>query len=169
VRRSIDDTPINISDIMADLNLMHVSYLNRQHDEMLLKEWRECGIFDEIGRRLGYRFVVKNVEYKCRQGSRLIITAENVGFANIYNDVNVFLILTAAETHASTRRKLTGVNPKDWNPHEDVQIEYSVDNIPCASDIDVYIGMERADDGRCIYFANEGAEKALWLGTIISI
>lgn len=71
---------------MADLERMHISYLNSTYDLRRLEQWKAETVEDEsgleaIGKRLGYRFVVEGVEFVSER-EELQITLENKGLQN---------------------------------------------------------------------------------------
>lgn len=67
----------------------HWSYLNKDYNNLVLSDWRQKGCFDEIQRRLGYRFVIRKAEHPeiLKQGEAcpIKLTIENTGFAAPYH------------------------------------------------------------------------------------
>lgn len=47
--------------ILEDMDRYHLSYLNSQYDQNALKQWEEAGVLDEVMRRLGYRFLITDI------------------------------------------------------------------------------------------------------------
>ena len=77
---------------MADLERMHISYLNSTYDLRRLEQWKAETVEDEsgleaIGKRLGYRFVVEGVEFVSER-EELQITLENKGFAELTEEAD---------------------------------------------------------------------------------
>lgn len=82
---------------MADLERMHISYLNSTYDLRRLEQWKAETVEDEsgleaIGKRLGYRFVVEGVEFVSER-EELQITLENKGFAELTEEADCYLEL----------------------------------------------------------------------------
>ena len=101
------DNPFNDFDhALSDLSLMHVSYLNSEHDPAVLDKWKnsvyhdEASVFDGISgydyiaRHMGYRYVVRNTAL---HQSRLNIELENVGFSVSYRRLDLEITLVSDE------------------------------------------------------------------------
>ncbi len=104
----IVDNPCNdLANAVRDMELMHVTYLNKWHDPAVLEKWRETAVEEEgcfdgldgytyMERRLGYRFFIESVQLKYRRkGSCLsvAIRIKNAGFAPIYREPEMRLVL----------------------------------------------------------------------------
>jgi hypothetical protein len=63
--------------VMRELELLRVSYLNRGYHGGTFKRWKRDGIFAEVEKRLGHRWVL-------RQAGPSGVTLENTGFAPLY-------------------------------------------------------------------------------------
>lgn len=82
------ETGMTPADTIKRLQALHVSYLNCVHEEARLQEWRETefapgvSLYDQIGARLGYRFVAEavSVEKKGKE-TCLRLKIANRGFA----------------------------------------------------------------------------------------
>lgn len=86
----------NLSSYSACLNAFdklqrfHFNYLNTNYNITVLDSWKTTGCYDEIVRRLGYRFelVSSNIT-----NGLLTVNIKNVGFANIFNQRDVYVVL----------------------------------------------------------------------------
>lgn len=82
---------------IAEMERLHWSYLNLDYYEPTIDRWRADGCFDEIDRRLGYRFrlVEADVPPEARPGGQFVLRVElhNDGFAHLYNARPVFAVL----------------------------------------------------------------------------
>lgn len=92
---------------MADLERMHISYLNSTYDLRRLEQWKAETVEDEsgleaIGKRLGYRFVVEGVEFVSER-EELQITLENKGFAELTEEADCYLEL---ERNGTLQKKI---------------------------------------------------------------
>jgi hypothetical protein len=81
---------------------MHLTYLNGDFFQDALDLWTEKGCFDEIRRRIGYRFEVKRVEYTpnvAPGGSfTVVIDIENTGWAKLHKPRTAEVVLRAGGT-----------------------------------------------------------------------
>lgn len=72
------------------LTRFHYNYLNFGYYPATLDLWKTQGCYDEIQRRLGYRFELINSNII---NNVLTINLKNVGFANIYNQRDAYVVL----------------------------------------------------------------------------
>ena len=110
---------------MAELESMHWSYLGVNDGLPHFDNWREEGCFDELERRMGYRFRLIDAELppQVRPGGHfaLGVTLHNEGFAALFNPRPVQLVLTGdGVRHVLT---LDGVDARRWEAGEDHRIE----------------------------------------------
>jgi Domain of unknown function (DUF4832)/Domain of unknown function (DUF4874) len=102
---------------LAELALMHWSYLNSSYHPGVLKAWRAQGCMEEISRRLGYRFhlVQSSVPGTASRGGELAMSFEisNEGFASPYNPRLVELVLREPERGVEYILKLEE-DPRMW-------------------------------------------------------
>ncbi len=68
--------------VLRELKLLRISYLNLGYHAGTLHRWKTEGHFDEIERRLGHRWVL-------RQSGPAGVTLENTGFAPLYTSRKV--------------------------------------------------------------------------------
>ena len=79
--------------VFSWLTRFHYNYLNFGYHPDVITLWKTQGCYDEIQRRLGYRFELIDSNIT---NNILTINLKNVGFANIYNQRDVYLILKNA-------------------------------------------------------------------------
>ena len=110
VQRAAGEENVSAEEAIRDLEKMHISYLNSTYDLQLLEQWKKETIngvsgFEAVGKRLGYRFVVENVEILSEKENRMWkmgedssgqmslmrITLENHGFAGLTEEADCFL------------------------------------------------------------------------------
>lgn len=149
---------------------LHLCYLNSIYHSDVLKRWKgervkshDCfdGMsgYDYIGRRLGYRFVVRSAEE--RKDQVLRIEVENCGFSNLLEEAECILILEAADKEISFLHLDT--DARQWRSGERTPLMTSLPS----GDKKVSLCLKRKRDGRIIRFANQGAEKAVLLGVTV--
>ena len=76
VQRAAGEENVSAEEAIRDLEKMHISYLNSTYDLQLLEQWKKETIngvsgFEAVGKRLGYRFVVENVEILSEKENRM--------------------------------------------------------------------------------------------------
>ena len=85
-----------------ELETLHARYLNDGWYGPVLERWTNEGCMDEIKRRLGYRFVLRNMQIseEVKPGGvlHLVLTLHNVGFGSLFNPRDVELILQNGST-----------------------------------------------------------------------
>lgn len=75
--------------VFSWLTRFHYNYLNFGYHPDVIALWKTQGCYDEIQRRLGYRFELIDSNIT---NNILTINLKNVGFANIYNQRDVYLV-----------------------------------------------------------------------------
>lgn len=110
--------------VIDRLKTMHITYLNRIYDGRLLEKWRQipCGVpglwqekslYDYIGGHLGYRFVITDVKVRKKQSLQIEVIIENKGFAGIYAETEVWLVVEGQSPQESRREKID-CDPRTW-------------------------------------------------------
>ena len=154
---------------LAVLKQMHITYLNRAYDETILQvwkqwEWQKESFYQYVGRHLGYQFCIREVRVlpeKKRNAVQMQITIENTGFANCYQEAEVFL-----EQFLETGQKETVLIDTDirtWNSGQ-VQVIFCTME---AEESKLYLQIKRKADGRLIFFSHPSeADGRVYLGKI---
>jgi hypothetical protein len=83
-------TKQDCSVVFGWLTRFHYNYLNSGYYPATLDLWKTGGCYDEIQRRLGYRYELTTSNIL---DNILTINIKNVGFANIYNQRDVYIVL----------------------------------------------------------------------------
>ncbi|OGH84055.1 MAG: hypothetical protein A2373_03680 [Candidatus Magasanikbacteria bacterium RIFOXYB1_FULL_40_15] len=87
---------------LAELQMFHWTYLNRSYHPDVISGLISGNCFEDIKRELGYRFVLRNVSYNnpVEPGGALSlsITLENVGYAALFNERPVFIVISDGTT-----------------------------------------------------------------------
>ena len=169
----------SIPQILDTLRRMHVTYLNEAYDKVILDSWKQwnCAqggiwqnksMYEYIGAHLGYRFVVRDIsfsisEMKCDR-MHLCISIENVGFANFYQDAEVYLHWIDAENRMY--QNLIETDMRDWNSGTISCIETDIN----VGKYFLYLSAIRKKDNRIIYFANPSDRSGrVFLGQICEV
>lgn len=149
---------------MADLERMHISYLNSTYDLRRLEQWKAETVEDEsgleaIGKRLGYRFVVEGVEFVSER-EELQITLENKGFAELTEEADCYLEL---ERNGTLQKKIQiATDARLWKSGEKTTLCQKI-KLPAElaepEEQKLYLALYRRRDGRTISFANQGEKQ----------
>lgn len=148
---------------------MHISYLNRGHDLAVLEKWEntvfhEAGSvydgmsgYDYIERRLGYRFVIRQVSAEesgwFKKEPRITVSVENTGYACRYTPCRVEIILQKEED-GSTQILTAQTDVREWQPGKTVV--FSVDpELKEAGEYSVCLRVTGEKTGDAVLFANE--------------
>jgi hypothetical protein len=112
-----------ISQVVTEMELFHTSYLNIAYHSGTLNGWRQAEFrgengFQQIARRLGYRFVAQRLRYpaKVKSGEtcRFELTLTNVGFASPHLPREVAFALAQGDGEPARRVVLKEADPRRW-------------------------------------------------------
>jgi hypothetical protein len=113
---------------LIDLNRMHWSVLNRDYHPGVIEGWQNNGCWDEIQRRLGYRFELQEarIQDEVRPGGELNLdlTIFNDGFASPYNPRNCEIVIrnTATEIEYTL---VSAADPRWWLGGDTAEVSIS--------------------------------------------
>jgi hypothetical protein len=113
------------SNALQEMAKLHIDYLNLDYHPEVINRWKEAGSFDEIQRRLGYRFALKSAEFprELRPGGLMPFrfTLENFGFGELFNPRRVEVAL---QDETGTRHSAElQVDPRFWSGGETHKID----------------------------------------------
>jgi hypothetical protein len=112
----VDSPRSDCDSARAEMERLHWSLLNEQHDADVYAAWKSQGCFDEISRRLGYRFELARVVFtdKVAPGGELDLEVHvrNVGYAGLFNARPVYAVLDDGTTRRDAL--LGSVDPRAW-------------------------------------------------------
>ncbi len=177
VVHSVEAMNWSMQETITRLQQFHVCYLNRRHDEMLLRYWesqtmKTKGVWngingkEYIGRHLGYRFHIRKVEEVKRVSYAeeicLNMWLVNSGFSDVYEEVEIYIIYETSEgvVDVGSCQRQKGICPGGM----ETQLTWKLPRKPG----NYYLAMHRAKDKRRMYFANPATEDG-WvkLGAIV--
>lgn len=105
----------------------HWSYINVDYHQGILNDWKQKGCFEEIKKRLGYRFILKRAEHpeKVTAGSQytLRLVIENEGFASPYNPRLVEVLFRSKATGKIACKHRLEADPRFWFAGEAVEVQ----------------------------------------------
>jgi hypothetical protein len=107
---------------MAEMELMHLAFVNTDYHPDVVQAWRDGGCFESIACRLGYRFVLLSYQAPTdiAAGAPLSLSLRlvNDGYAHMYNPRPVELVLDGP----SRRMLPVDADPRQWAPGEPVDL-----------------------------------------------
>jgi len=115
--------------VLADMAINHFTYLNIGYHPSVINRWRTEGCFDELQRRLGYRYVLDKGQFtdspKAGDSFRVVLDLHNEGFAPVQNPRDAELVLTDKGGQVLKTWKLNS-DPRYWMPNEPVSIDQTI-------------------------------------------
>ena len=123
------ETPSAAHGVLADMAINHFTYLNQSYNTAVLNRWRSEGCFEELQKRLGYRYVLEKGQFtkdaKAGESFRVVLDIRNDGFAAAQNPRDAELVLTDKGGKVLKTWKLN-TDPRFWMPEEKVSIDQTV-------------------------------------------
>lgn len=163
--RSLANTVAQYDTTMAELRRYHWSFCGSTYSTEVTDQWRTNGAFDEMNRKLGYRYQLVDADLpetvRAGEQAHVQMKIRNVGFAPIYNERKAFLVFSDQLSVFSVQ---LATDPRRWLPNgvvteidETVTIPDEVVN--GAYDLYLYLpdsSPSLSDDPRyAVRFANE--------------
>ncbi len=160
--------------VIQTLERMHLTYLNRVYDGSVLELWKQDffqggqSLYDYVGSRLGYRFVLKTVRMIIRSGKReILLSGENQGFGNLLRESRVWLY--GLRNGKVCFRSPLDADPSKWDSKKKFTCRcllpgHAVWSV-CSQPYELYLMMKQ-EDGETIRFANAPAGDMVHLGSL---
>ncbi len=114
----LDETYSNCTNALYSLARFHYNYLNSGYFPAVLSLWQMNGCYNEIQRRLGYRYELISTSIS---NSVLTINLKNVGFANLFNERTAYLVFRNFNTGVEYSAALN-TDPRLWMAGSSTQI-----------------------------------------------
>lgn len=115
--------------VLADMAANHYTYLNQSYHQGVLGRWRSEGCFEDLQRRLGYRYVLEKGFFtkspKAGEAFRSVLIIRNDGFAPAMNPRDAELLLTDASGKAVGTWALES-DPRYWMPEEPTTVDQTI-------------------------------------------
>jgi hypothetical protein len=154
---------------VREMEKVHINYLNLDYNPRVLKRWREENCFDEIRRRLGYRFILRRVQIPdyINAGSTMNFSfeVENTGFGELFNPRNVEIVLINNQTNSEQVATIS-TDPRFWGAGEKNKVNVKL-SIPGDLALGQYtLGFRLPDSAPSIHndprYAIRFANKNIW-------
>ncbi len=102
---------------LSELAYLHWTYLNQEFEPQVIQAFKDEGCFDEINRRLGYRFDLTEASFSpavtAGESLKLNFRLVNRGFASMFNARPLFVVLRNAGQRFVFPLK---EDPRSWSP-----------------------------------------------------
>ena len=115
---------------LAELARFHWSMLHQGYHPEVLKSWKDQGVWEQVRRRLGYRFVLREAAWPAStpRGAEATIRVrlKNDGFASMYNERRVYAVFTAGGARHVVALEGKGTDPRRWWGGEETSFSATV-------------------------------------------
>lgn len=180
---TIDNEYNDLDHAVDDLSVMHVSYLNADHDLAVLNKWKQstwrendiffgCSGYDYIARHLGYRYVLtaSSIQFRTYADdfATLYLHIANTGFAPAYRQFTTELTAVNEETGDTYEIENTIDNRKITSGDESIfKIQLDVHSWEKGT-YKLQFSMKDSALDQPVYFANTGYETqdSIVIGTL---
>jgi len=102
----------------SELSSLHFSWLNRDYNGDVLSSWQNQGCYGAIHLALGYRFVLNSATFtqvvRAGQPISLQLNLTNAGYAAMYNNRPVLLVLDNASSRIELPLPVSVADPRRW-------------------------------------------------------
>lgn len=106
---------------IAEMSRLHWTFIQSGYATQTTNYWRENGTFDELNRRMGYRYQLVSGTYgeQASAGGKLSVNihVRNAGFAPLYNERPAYLVLKSG---AQTYPIKLAADARRWLPNGEV-------------------------------------------------
>ena len=150
----------------GEMSRLHWTFIQSGYSSVVTNRWRNDGTFDELNRRLGYRYQLVNGTYsdQVAQGGKLSVNMQirNAGYAPLYNERHAYIVLKNGSRQYSLRLQS---DPRRWLPNNEVATVNEQLTVPAnvpAGTYQLYLHMPDAyaslasDTRYSVRFANTG-------------
>lgn len=106
---------------IADMSMIHFSYLNQDYSQLVISNWRKEGAFTEIAMHMGYRFqlIEATLPALIRPNEALPVrmNIRNTGYATPYNERHAYIVLYNSSNNYMLPLES---DPRFWAPNNEV-------------------------------------------------
>ena len=103
---------------IAEMSRLHWTFIQSGYAETTTDMWRSNGTFDELNRRMGYRFQLVSATFSdnAAAGSKMQVNMQirNAGFAPMYNARTAYIVLKSGN---KTYPVKLAADPRRWLPN----------------------------------------------------
>ena len=103
---------------IAEMSRLHWTFIQSGYSEVVTDMWRNNGTFDELNRRMGYRFQLVKATFSdaVAPGAKMSVNMQikNTGFAPLYNERPVYIVL---KNGSKVYKIKMAAEPRKWKPN----------------------------------------------------
>lgn len=128
---------------LTEMDELNYSFLNADYNNAVNNDWQTQGCMEQIKKRLGYRFVMKNGTFPATvaAGGNLsfVLEIQNIGFTAPFNERALELILRNNATNQEYKLPISGTNSdaRFWLPGSVIRLNPSL-TLPSAIPVGAY-------------------------------
>ena len=115
---SIADAHASFAKTTAEMSRLHWTFIQSGYSEVVTNKWRQNGTFDELNKKMGYRYQLINGTYgeTVSQGGSLSVNMriKNVGYAPLYNERPAYIVL---KNGSNVYPLKLASDPRTWLPN----------------------------------------------------
>ena len=150
----------------AEMSRLHWTFIQSGYATQTTDMWRQNGTFDELNRRMGYRYQLQSATFgdQVAAGGKLSVNIRlrNVGYAPLYNARHAYIVLKSGNKKYAVQ---LASDPRRWLPNGELTTINEQITIPAtvpSGTYDLYLYMPDAyaslanDTRYAIRFANTG-------------
>ncbi|MBO6074566.1 MAG: DUF4832 domain-containing protein [Paludibacteraceae bacterium] len=102
----------------GEMSRLHWTFLQGEYSQTVTDMWRENGTFDELNRKMGYRYQLVSGTFsdEVKQGEKLSVKLQirNVGYAPLYNERSAYIVLKNGNKKYALK---LATDPRTWLPN----------------------------------------------------
>jgi len=168
-------TEMTPEETVATLRDLKVTYLNSTHEERLLNKWRQTpygdgSLYDYVGARLGYRFLVRSASAKLGKDLEVKLEIQNDGFGGLCEETELtaWALMRGQQEWQRIGHFEGGLQGTFYGQSKSFHGHFDKDFLGDGKSFCAELGLllTRKRDGRAIRFAQESNDALLPLGTL---
>ena len=102
----------------GEMSRLHWTFCKASYSEVVTNKWRNEGTFDELSRKMGYRYqlLTATMPDSAAQGQKVQVSMQikNTGYAPLYNERPVFIVLKNGNNAYKIKLQ---TDPRRWLPN----------------------------------------------------
>lgn len=110
----------------SEMSKYHWSFCGSTYAMPVIRRWRNSGLFDTLNVHMGYRYNLIDAKYSAQAApsGKMNVTIRlcNSGYAPIYNERPVYLVLRSTEQPSSQYSILLNADPRRWLPNNVISV-----------------------------------------------
>ena len=154
--------------VLADMAANHFTYLNISYHPSVINRWKTEGCYDELQRRLGYRYVLDKGQFTgsptAGESFRVVLNLHNEGFSPVQNPRDAEFVLSDKSGKVVKTYPLNS-DPRYWMPGQNVTIDQTF-TLPSGISGEMTLSLNLPDPSENLrsnpYFSIRMANEDIW-------